>query len=34
VLSECKRREIKELYIKKDAWLTEMKQIYLKNKTR
>jgi deoxyhypusine synthase len=34
VLSECKRREIKELYIKKDGWLTEMKQIYLKNKTR
>src|ERR687888_416348 len=30
VLSECKRREIKELYVKKDAWLTEMKQIYLK----
>jgi deoxyhypusine synthase len=34
VLSECKRREIKELYIKKDGWLTEMKQVYLKNKTR
>ncbi len=34
VLSECKRRKIKELYIKKDGWLTEMKQIYLKNKTR
>src|ERR687885_2761791 len=34
VLSECKRREIKELYIKKDGWLAEMKRIYLKNKTR
>ena len=34
VLSECKRRKIKKLYIKKDGWLTEMKQIYLKNKTR
>jgi deoxyhypusine synthase len=32
VLSECKRRKPNKLYAKKDAWLTEMKRIYLKNK--
>jgi deoxyhypusine synthase len=34
VLSECKRRKPKGLYAKKDAWLTEMKRIYLKNSAR
>src|SRR5918996_4851763 len=32
ILNKCKPREIKELYIKKDGWLTEMKQIYMNNK--
>jgi adenylylsulfate kinase-like enzyme len=34
VLSECKQREPKGLYAKKDAWLTEMKRIYIKNKAK
>lgn len=32
-LSECKHRKSKKLYIKKDTWTAELKQIYLKNKT-
>jgi adenylylsulfate kinase-like enzyme len=34
VLSECKQRESKGLYAKKDSWLTEMKSIYLKKKAK
>jgi deoxyhypusine synthase len=34
VLSQCKQREPKGLYAKKDAWLTDMKRIYIKNKAK
>jgi deoxyhypusine synthase len=32
VLSECKKRPIKRLYSKKNAWVEQMKNEYLKNK--
>jgi deoxyhypusine synthase len=32
VLSVCKPRKHKRLYTKKDSWVQEMKQLYMKNK--
>jgi deoxyhypusine synthase len=32
VLSECNPRKIKELYKKKNSWVTQMKQFYMNNK--
>jgi deoxyhypusine synthase len=32
VLSECKPRKPKELYKKKNSWVTQMKQFYMNNK--
>jgi deoxyhypusine synthase len=32
VLSECKPRKLKELYKKKNSWVTEMKEFYMNNK--
>jgi deoxyhypusine synthase len=34
VLSECKQKSSKKLYTKKDAWTAELKQAYLKKKTK